>query len=70
MMTEQQAQKAADIVMALAAVGAAVYVLRTPSLRQMAFRLAGAALTGTIPAWLNGEVRRAWTASGEGRPAL
>ena len=69
-MTEQQAQRAADVLIAVAAVGAAIYVLRTPPLRQMAFRLAGAALTGTIPAWLNGEVRRAWTASGDGRPAL
>ena len=69
-MTEQQAQKTADVLMALAAVGAAIYVLRTPSLRQTAFRLAGAALTGTIPAWLNGEIRRAWSASSERTPAL
>lgn len=69
-MTEQQAQKAADVLMAVAAVGAAVYVLRNPALRQTAVRLARAALTGTLPAWLSGEVRRAWDASGERRAAL
>ena len=69
-MTEQQAQRAANVLMTAAAVGAAIYVLRTPDLRRMAFRLASAALTGTIPAWLNGEVRRAWSASADRRPAL
>jgi len=63
-MTEDQARKTANVILAVAAVGAAVYVLRTPSLRRMAFRFVGAALTGTVPAWLNGEVRRAWSESG------
>ena len=63
-MTEDQARKTANAILAVAAAGAALYVLRTPSLRRMAFRFAGAALTGTIPAWLNGEVRRAWSESG------
>ena len=60
-MTESQARKTANIVLGLAAAGAAYYVLRTPPLRRMAFRLAGLALTGTLPAWLSGEVQRAWT---------
>jgi hypothetical protein len=62
-MTQDQARKTANVILAAAAAGAAFYVLRTPSLRRMAFRFAGAALTGTIPAWLNGEVRRAWRES-------
>ena len=62
-MTEERARTAANILMAIAAAGAAYYVLRTPALRRMAFQLAGAALTGTVPAWLNQEIRRAWTES-------
>jgi hypothetical protein len=54
----------ANVILGIAAAGAAYYVLRTPRLRRMAFQLAGAALTGTVPAWLGGELHRAWTASG------
>jgi hypothetical protein len=62
-MTETQARRTANIVLGLAAAGAAYYVLRTPSLRRVAFRLAGVALTGTIPAWFSDELRRAWKES-------
>jgi hypothetical protein len=61
--TEAQARKGANVILALAAAGAAYYILRTPSLRRTAFRLAGIALTGTIPTWFGNEVRRAWTES-------
>ncbi len=62
-MTEDRARDVANVLMAIAAAGAAYYVLRTPALRRMAFQLAGAALTGTVPAWLNREIRRAWAES-------
>ena len=62
-MTEAQARKTANVVLALAAAGAAYYVLRTPSLRRAAFQLAGVALTGAIPAWFSDELRRAWIES-------
>jgi hypothetical protein len=68
-MTEAQARKTANVVLGLAAAGAAYYVLRTPSLRGVVFRLAGVALTGTIPGWLGNEVRRAWMESAGDRPA-
>lgn len=69
-MTEEQARRTANVVIGLAAVGAAYYILRTPRLRHMAFQLAGAALTGRVPAWLNGEVRRAWSESGGKRSGI
>lgn len=62
-MTEAQARKTANVVLGIAAAGAAYYILRTPQLRRMAFQLAMAALTGTVPAWLTAEVKRAWTES-------
>jgi hypothetical protein len=66
-MTEDQARKTANIVLGVAAAGVAYYVLRTPSLRRTAFQLAGAALTGTLPAWFSGELQRAWKESAGGR---
>ncbi len=63
-MTEPTAEKVANVVIALAVVGAAYYVLRTPRLRSTAWRLAGAAITGSIPAWLAREVRDGWRESG------
>jgi hypothetical protein len=59
-MTEDRARSIANVLMGLAAAGAAFSILRTPALRRAAFQLAGAALTGTVPAWLNGEIRKAW----------
>jgi hypothetical protein len=67
-MTEAQARTAANIVLGVAVAGAAYYILRTPQLRRAAFQLAGAALTGTVPAWLSAEVKRAWAESRRQRP--
>ena len=64
-MTDAQARRTANIVLGLAAAGAAYFVLRTPSLRRPAFRLAGLALTGAIPAWLSTELQRAWAESAD-----
>jgi hypothetical protein len=52
-------------VLAAAAVGAAVVVLRVPALRKMALGLAATALTTQLPAWLRQEVSQAWQQSGQ-----
>ena len=64
-MTQSSADKFANIVVGVAAVGAAVYVLKTPALRRLAWQLSLAALTGTLPAWIMREIRAGWEASGE-----
>jgi hypothetical protein len=63
-MTEETATKVANVVLAAAAVAAAYAIIRTPPLRRMAGGLLLAAVTGTVPAWVNREVREAWNASG------
>lgn len=68
-MNDDQARRTANVVLGIAAAGAAYYVLRTPHLRRAAFRFAAAALTGTVPIWFRDEVQRAWEASGSDRPA-
>jgi hypothetical protein len=64
-MTEETTRKIANVILGAAAVGAAFYIARTPPLRKVAWRLAVAAVTGTIPAWLAREVRDAWAESGQ-----
>ena len=64
-MTEENARKVANVILGAAALGAAIYIVRTPPLRRIAWRLAVAAVTGTIPAWLAREVREAWAESGQ-----
>lgn len=63
-MTEEQAHKAANIIMGVAAAGAAFYILRTPRLRRMAWQLARTAIGTAGPAWLMAEARRAWDGNG------
>ncbi len=63
-MTQSSAEKFANVVMGVAAVAAAYYVLKTPQLRRIAWRLGVAALTGTIPAWVSQEIRNSWEAAG------
>jgi len=57
-MNQPSADKLANVVIGAAVVGAAVYVMKTPSLRRMAWRLAVGALT--LPSWLGQEVQHAW----------
>jgi len=54
----------ANLVIAAAAVGAAVYVMRNPKLRRMAWLLARQYATGPLAVWSVGTVRTAWDASG------
>lgn len=66
-MSPQAARTSANLLMA-AAVGAAAYVvLRTPSLRQNAWRAIRMGMTVTLPGYLLREVTQAWAAS-EARP--
>jgi hypothetical protein len=63
-MTEDAARKVANVLLGAVAVAAAYCVLRTPTLRRAAWRLAVTSITGTIPVWFGNEVRRAWADSG------
>ena len=60
---EETARTVANVIVGAAALGAAVIILRTPTLRRLAFGLARTALTVTIPAWVSTEVREAWADS-------
>jgi hypothetical protein len=60
----ETARAIANAVVGAAVLGAAVVILRTPTLRRLAFRLARTAIVTGIPAWLAREVNQAWQASG------
>jgi hypothetical protein len=62
-MTHTSAEKIANALIGAAILGAGYYVVKTPPLRRMAWRLTVAVLTGTIPAWLTQEIRNGWEAS-------
>jgi len=68
-MTEKTADRVASLVLGAAALGAMVVVLRTPSLRRLAWRLTVVGLTGALPAWIRQEITKEWAASGQ-RSAL
>jgi hypothetical protein len=59
-MTEDTARTVANLILGAAAVGVAYYVMRTPPLRRLAWRLAVSAATGTLPAWFSRELLHAW----------
>jgi hypothetical protein len=67
-MTEQQAERIADVILGLAAVGAAIYILKTPQLRRTAWGLLRAAVVSSGPAWLIAETRRGWDGGAAQRP--
>ena len=62
-MTEETARTIANVVVGAAVLGAAVVILRTPTLRRLAIGLARTAIVTGIPAWLTREVKEAWQAS-------
>jgi hypothetical protein len=66
-MTHSTSEKLADVALGVAVTGAAFYVLKTPSLRRVAWRFAVIGLTRTLPAWLRREVSNAWDESGRDR---
>jgi len=63
-MTEQQARTTANLVIAAAAIGAAVIVLRSPALRRLAWQLARQYAGAPLAAYVATTVRDAWDASG------
>ena len=63
-MTEDTARRIANVVLGAAALGAAYYVLKTPPLRRLAWRLVVTAATTTAPAWFMRELEQAWAESG------
>jgi hypothetical protein len=69
-MTESSAQKLANVLIGAAVVGAAFYVVRTPSLRRLVWRIAVTAATGSLPIWLRQEIEHAWAESGRRPPDL
>lgn len=62
-MTDDNARKVANVVLGAAVIGAAYYIVKTPSLRRLAWRFALMAATGTLPAWFSRELRQAWADS-------
>ncbi len=62
-MTEERAEKIANVLMGLAAAGAAYVVLRDPRLRRSAWAILRSALAASGP-WLVSEFRHAWAESG------
>jgi len=68
-MTEASAEKVANAMIGAVVVVAAYYVIKTPRLRQLAWRLAVTALTVSAPAWFSREIQHGWTQSGR-RPGV
>ena len=63
-MTEDRARQVANVVMAAAALGAAVFILRSPKLRRLAWQLARQYASGPLAGWTATTVRQAWDESG------
>jgi hypothetical protein len=62
-MTEAQARTTANVVLAAGVIGAAYYVMKTPSLRRKVWQMARTWATGPLAVWAATEIRRAWDAS-------
>lgn len=68
-MTEQQAERAADILLVTAAAGIAYFVLRDPALRRRAWEVFRGVAAASGP-WLIAETRRAWTETSDAASGL
>jgi hypothetical protein len=66
-MTEEKAERVATVLMGVAAVAAAYFVLRNPVLRRRAWQIARGAVAASGP-WLVDEARHAWADSAAGAP--
>jgi hypothetical protein len=62
-MTEHQARTVANTLMAVAALGAAVLVLRSPRIRRVAWQMARQYARGPLAVWAATSVRDAWDES-------
>lgn len=63
-MTQSTAEKIANVAMGAAVAGVAYFVVTTPSLRRLAWRLALTGITGTLPGWFRQEIQHGWQESG------
>jgi len=63
-MTRDRAHTIANVTIAAAGVAAAYVILRTPSLRRLAWQGVRFWLGASIPMYLVNETRRAWVQSG------
>ena len=63
-MTEDNARRLANVILGAAALGVAWYVIKTPPLRRLAWRLTVTAVTVRVPAWFRRELQQAWAESG------
>ena len=68
-MNEQQARTTANVIMTVAVMGAAVMVLRSPSLRKLAWRLAREYGGAPLAVFLAKSLHDAWEQSGR-RPSV
>jgi hypothetical protein len=66
-MTEATARTVANVIVGSAALAAAYVIATTPPLRRLAVIGATAWLGGSVPRYLIGETRRAWSESGAAR---
>ncbi len=64
MMSRERAHVVSNLVLATAAGALVYYILRTPRLRALAWRVGRTAVTSALPALLAREVTEAWEASG------
>lgn len=62
-MTRDAARTAANVLLVSAGVAAAYVVVTTPPLRRLALRAMRVWLGASVPAFVAGEVRRAWMES-------
>jgi hypothetical protein len=62
-MTQSTAEKIANVAIGAAVAGVAYYVVTTPALRRLAWRLALTGLTGTLPGWFRQEIQHGWQES-------
>ena len=69
-MNETKARQTANLLMAAAALGAAVIVMRNPKLRRLAWQLARQYATGPLAAWTAGTIRTAWDESERRAPSI
>jgi hypothetical protein len=67
-MTEHQAERIANVLLGLAAAGAAYYILKTPQLRRTAWGLVRTAAVSSGPGWLIAETIRGWDAGAAQAP--
>jgi hypothetical protein len=63
-MTQSTAEKVANLAMVAAVAAAAYYVVTTPALRRLAWRLALTGISGTLPGWFRQEIQHGWQESG------